>query len=83
MSRDEVKDTIRSQILVVFFFPLFVAAVHTAFAFPILTRLLRALFQADRVLFLFCTLASFAVFTVLYVIIYSMTARTYYRLVRR
>jgi putative ABC transport system permease protein len=82
MSQDEVKGTIKSQILLVFFLPLLVAAVHTAFAFPILTRLLRALFSADKILFLICTLGALAVFAVLYVVIYGVTARTYYKLVR-
>jgi putative ABC transport system permease protein len=82
MSQGEVKGTIKSQILFVFFLPLLVAAVHTAFAFPILTRLLHVLFQADRLLFLFCTLGALAVFAVLYVVIYGVTARTYYKLVR-
>jgi putative ABC transport system permease protein len=62
--------------------PLLVAAMHTAFAFPILTRLLRALFAADQMLFLGCTLGALAVFAILYVVIYSLTARTYYKLVR-
>jgi putative ABC transport system permease protein len=83
MSQSEVKGAIKSQILLVFFLPLLVAAVHTAFAFPILTRLLRVLFSADQRLFLLCTLASLAVFLVLYVLIYRVTARTYYKLVRR
>jgi putative ABC transport system permease protein len=83
MSQSEVKGAIKSQILLVFFLPLLVAAVHTAFAFPILTRLLRVLFSADQLLFLGCTLASLAAFFVLYVLIYRVTARTYYKLVRR
>jgi putative ABC transport system permease protein len=82
MSQDEVKSTIKSQILLVFFLPLLVAAMHIAFAFPILTRLLRALFYADKMLFLECTLGALLAFVVLYVVIYSMTARTYYKLVR-
>jgi putative ABC transport system permease protein len=81
MSRDEVKGTIKSQILLVFFLPLIVAATHTAFAFPILTRLLRVLFSADTMMFLYCTIGAFAAFAALYVIIYSLTARTYYKLV--
>jgi putative ABC transport system permease protein len=83
MSQEEVRGTIRSQILLVFFLPLLVAAVHTAFAFPILTRLLRTLFSADQMLFLGCMAGALAVFAVLYVVIYSLTARTYYKLVRR
>jgi putative ABC transport system permease protein len=82
MSQEEVKSTIKSQILLVFFLPLIVAAMNTAFAFPMLTRLLRAfLFASDQMLFLCCTLGTLAVFAVLYVIIYSMTAKTYYKLV--
>jgi putative ABC transport system permease protein len=83
MSQKEVKGTIKSQILLVFFLPLLVAAMHTAFAFPILTRLLRAIFAADQMLFLGCTLGALAAFAVLYVVIYRLTARTYYKLVRR
>jgi putative ABC transport system permease protein len=80
MSQEEVKGTIRNQILLVFFLPLLVAAMHTAFAFPILTRLLRALFAADQLLFLGCTLGALAAFAVLYVIIYSLTAHVYYKI---
>jgi putative ABC transport system permease protein len=83
MSTAEVKGTIRSQILMVFFLPLLVAAMHVAFAFPILTRLLKILFQSDRVLFMACTAASLGVFVVIYVAIYSVTARVYYKIVRR
>jgi putative ABC transport system permease protein len=83
MSQKEVKRTIRSQILLVFFLPLLVAALHTGFAFPILTRLLHTLFAASQMLFLACTLGALAAFSVLYVIIYSLTARAYYQLVRR
>jgi putative ABC transport system permease protein len=81
MSQEEVRGTIKDQILLVFFLPLLVAAMHTAFAFPILTRLLRVLFSADLMLFLGCTLGALALFAVLYVIIYSLTARTYYKIV--
>jgi putative ABC transport system permease protein len=82
MSQEEVRSTIKSQILLVFFLPLLVAAMHTAFAFPILTRLLRVLFAANQMLFLGCTLGALAAFAILYVIIYSLTARTYFKLVR-
>jgi putative ABC transport system permease protein len=83
MSQSEVKSTIRSQILLVFFLPLLVAAVHIAFAFPILTKLLRVLFHADRMLFGGCMALTLVVFAILYVVIYRMTARTYYKIVRR
>jgi putative ABC transport system permease protein len=82
MSGDEVKGAIRSQILLVFFLPLGVAALHTAFAFPILTRLLKVLFLAEKSLFLFCTLGALGAFAIIYVLIYRITARVYYQIVR-
>jgi putative ABC transport system permease protein len=81
MANGEVRQAIRSQILLVFFLPLVVAAIHIAFAFPILTRLLRVLFQANQPLFIGCTIASLAVFVVIYVLIYRITARIYYQII--
>jgi putative ABC transport system permease protein len=81
MSDREGKAAIRSQILLVFFLPLAVSAMHIAFAFPILTRLLKVLFQSNQMLFLICTLASLGIFALIYVIIYSMTAKVYYQIV--
>lgn len=82
MSADEVKGAIRSQILLVFFLPLIAAAMHVAFAFPILTRLLRVLFQPNQALFMGCTIGSLGVFAVIYVLIYSITAKIYYQIVK-
>ena len=81
MSSDEVRGTIRIQILLVFFLPLLVASLHMAVAFPMLTKLLKILFMSDQMLFFWCTVASLGVFAVIYVVIYSMTARVYYRIV--
>lgn len=82
MSGDEVKKAIRGQILLVFFLPLGVAAVHMALAMPMLTQLLRILFQPNRALFLTCTGVTLGVFTLIYVLIYSITAKVYYKIVR-
>lgn len=82
MSGEEIRKAIRSQILLVFFLPLGVAAVHMAFAFPMLTQLLRILFQPNRALFLACTGVTLGVFALIYVLIYSITAKVYYRIVR-
>lgn len=82
MSGEEVRKAIRSQILLVSFLPLGMAAVHMAFAFPMLTQLLRILFQPNRALFLACTAITLGVFALIYVLIYSITAKVYYRIVR-
>lgn len=81
MSRDEVKKTIHSQVLTVFFLPLVVAAIHIAFAFKFITRMLKVLYLTNVGLFAWCTVGTIVVFGIFYTIVYSLTARTYYRLV--
>ncbi len=82
MSKKEIKGTIRSQIILVFLFPLIVAGVHMTVAFPILTKLLHVLFIPRDTIFLICTICSFVAFSLIYLAIYSITARTYYKIVR-
>lgn len=79
----EVKRAINSQILTVFFLPLIMAAVHIVFAFPIIKRLLATLYLTDTELYMTCTVGCFVVFTLIYVLIYKITARTYYSIVKR
>lgn len=83
MSRAEVKKSIHSQIITVFFLPLITAGVHVSFAFPLIRRLLLMFSMTNTGLYALCLLASFAVFTVIYAIIYSLTARTYYKIVSK
>ncbi len=83
MSRGEVKSAIHSQVLTVFFLPLIVAGIHVAAAFPLISRLLAMLNLYNIKLFAVCTVSCFLVFAVMYVLIYVMTARTYYRIVSR
>lgn len=81
ISDDEIKKTIRSQTLLVFFLPLIFAGINTAFAFPITNKLLHLILLSSTSLFVACMFITFAVFAVIYVIIYSMTAKTYYKIV--
>jgi len=81
MSDDEIKSTIRSQTLLVFFLPLVFAGLHTAFAFPLVNRLLHLIMLSSTSLFVLCTLITYGVFALIYVVIYSMTAKTYYQIV--
>ncbi|NLO48241.1 MAG: ABC transporter permease [Clostridiales bacterium] len=81
MSRQEVRQSIRSQVLTVFFLPLAAACLHIAFAFSIIVRIL-ALFELTNVpLFFRCTVDTIAVFGIFYALIYAVTARVYYKIV--
>lgn len=83
MSRSEVKAAIHSQVLTVFFLPLVAAGIHVAAAFPLISRLVALMGLYDRVLHGACTAVVFLVFSVMYVVIYAMTAKTYYKIVSR
>jgi len=82
MSVDEIKRTINTQIVMVFFLPLLFAMIHITFAFKVITQLL-ALFGFSNVpLFILCTFATLLVFAFIYLIVYLLTARTYYKIVK-
>lgn len=81
MSRAEVKQSIRSQVLTVFFLPLVTAGIHVAFAFPIITKLLEVFNLTDTGLFAWCTAGTVLVFALFYTLVYGLTARVYYRIV--
>lgn len=82
MSREEVKKSIRSQVLTVFFLPLIAAGIHVAVAFKLITRLLALLSLTNVTLFIICTIGTILVFAVFYAVVYALTARTYYKLVK-
>lgn len=81
MSKPEVKRSIRSQVLTVFFLPLIVTLIHIAVAFPVLTKLLAVLNLMNVTLFLICTIITAVVFAVFYAIVFAITAREYYKIV--
>lgn len=83
MSREEVKSAIHSQVLTVFFLPLIVAGIHVTAAFPLISRMLILLQLTNIKLFIVCTGVCFLVFAVMYIFVYNLTARTYYRIVSR
>lgn len=79
---NEIKKSINSQILTVFFAPLAVSAVHVAFDFRLIALLL-TLFQLNNIpIMLICTVLTFIVFALFYAAVYKMTARVYYRIVK-
>ena len=83
MTHGEVKSTIHSQILTVFFLPLITAGMHVAFALPMITNILKLMGLMNKTLYLECTLVSFGVFALVYGIVYGLTAKVYYRIVKR
>lgn len=81
MSKREVRRSIRSQVLTVFFLPLVAAFIHIAVAFKVITKLLATLNLVNVPLFAVCTVVTGAVFAGFYVIVFAVTAREYYKIV--
>ena len=81
MTQAEIKSTIRSQVLTVFFLPLIVAGIHVAVAFPMISLILALLNMNNVSLYRICTAVCFLVFTGMYIVVYSLTAKTYYKIV--
>lgn len=81
MGRREIKSSIRSQVLTMFFLPLITACIHVGFAFPIIIKLLALLNLTNVTLFIWSLLGTIFVFTILYSIVYLLTAKVYYKIV--
>lgn len=81
LSRAMIRQSVNSQLLTVFFLPLLASGLHTAFAFPMIGKLLIAFGLTNTRLLALTTLASFALFAALYTVVYVITSRTYYRIV--
>lgn len=81
MTKKEIKQSINSQVLTVFFAPLVTAAIHTMFALPIILRLLSLFGFTNIPLFLAVAGICIAFFAVIYITAYIITARSYYRIV--
>lgn len=81
LSKREIKSTINSQVLTVFFMPLAFAIVNIAFAFPSITRLLEALNFTNAKLYAVYTGVTCLVFALCYGAVYLVTAKIYYKIV--
>lgn len=83
MSDKEVKGTIKRQILLIFFMPLFGAILHTIVAIKMVEGLLAVLYLFNHHLILSCTFIIILTFSIFYLIAYLFTSKTYYRIVQR
>ena len=82
MDKREVKKSIRSQVLMVFFLPLVMAIIHVAAAFKVTTKMLAMFYMTNTALFIECTIATIVVFAMIYCIVFILTEREYYRIVK-
>lgn len=81
MTKKEIRKSINSQVLTVFFLPLIAAGVHLMFAFPIIYKLLMLFSLMNKVLLIGVTAGSFVVFGLFYGVVYHITSKAYYGIV--
>ena len=81
MTKKEIRKSINSQLLTVFFLPLIFAGMHLAFAAPIIKKLLLIFNLTNLNLFIITVLISFAAFALFYMIVYKITSNAYYKIV--
>lgn len=81
LSRRDIRKSIHSQVLTMFFMPLVVAFVHCFFAFPMIYRCLKLLNMPESNIFIWAMLICCGVFAVVYLIVYTVTSNVYYRIV--
>ena len=83
MTRKEVRQSINSQVMTVFFLPLAMAGMHTAFSFPIIRKILKMFAMNDEKLLILVMICCYLAFTVFYAAVYLLTSREYYKIVSR
>lgn len=83
LDKKDVKKTINKQIIQVFFLLLLGAIVHVGFAFKMITKMLLIFNLTDTTLILGCTLVTIVLFAIIYIVVFKMTAKAYYRIVNR
>ena len=83
MTKREIKKSINSQMLTVFFMPLIAAGVHLAFAFPMIYKMLILFGLVNKVFLIMVTVGCFLLFALLYMLVYKITSRAYYSIVSR
>lgn len=82
MTEREIRKSVNSQVLTVFFMPLIWAGIHTAFAFPMIYRLLQLFSIHNMWLLIGITGGCFLGFGLVYVLMYLLTSKSYYKIVR-
>ncbi len=81
MTKRDIRKSINSQILTVFFSPLVFAGIHMCFAFPFIWKML-IMFNLSNMPFIIAVMAvCFAVFGLFYALVYKITSNSYYAIV--
>ena len=82
LDQKQIKKTINKQVLTVFFLPVIFAFLHLAFAYHMLSLILKVIGVVDTAMMLSVTLSICGIFALIYVLIFMITSRSYRRIVQ-
>lgn len=83
LSKQEVKQTINSQVLIVFFMPVIISIAHFLACFTMIKKLISLFGVTSMSLVGIVSAISIAVISLIYFIIYRKTSNIYYKIVER
>lgn len=83
MTKSEVKRTIQSQTVLVFLFPIVLAAINVSFALPMISQMLLTFGLSNHQLTTLVVVMVVSVFILIYCMMYRMTSKEYYKIVKR
>ena len=81
MTKRDIRRSINSQLLTVFFLPMALSGVHLCFAFPFIHKLLLLFNLSNTPLLIGTTVVSYVAFALLYTLAYKLTSNAYYHIV--
>ena len=82
LDQKQIKQTINKQVLTVFFLPVIFAFLHLAFAYHMLSLILKVIGVVDTAMMLSVTLSICSIFALIYVLIFMITSRSYRKIVQ-
>ena len=83
LTKEEVKKTINSQVLVVFFMPIIISIIHFAAAFVMISKLIKLFGISNMSIIAYVSIATIVGISIIYFLIYRKTSKIYYRIVER
>ena len=81
MTKRDIRKSINSQMLTVFFLPLVTAGIHLSVAFPIIHKILQMFNMHNIALHIATTAGCFLIFGAFYALVYRITSNAYYSIV--
>jgi len=81
MTKRDIRESVNAQMLLIFLLPLAAAALHLAFAQPMVWQILQLFGIQNLKLFLGVTGTALLIFALLYCAMYRLTSNAYYRIV--